>query len=716
MRNNTNLILTLSLLTFCVPFRTQAFTEGEEAATVCEPEVHGVCGWSDSRRFVTEATHDVCSTADASTVTDNRPWERFCKGRNSGMTVSYSASVEPANGLCGTANDEVVSAAPAIFPCSTGNASTDTGDAPSDRSRSSTDGGTVAQPSAPLAGAVTVTPATFGMNYIFPLSVSSQIPASIQRMWDSNFLGQPVHWRDIETARGVYNWTSFDAILESIVSKGQDVIYTFGSVPAWANGGAGPQVPPTNMQDLYDFVTAVVARANGRIKYYGTWNEANDPIQYWSGTMPQLITAAAKIYSIVHTLSPNSLVLSPSGSVYGPNSGILWLQKYLAGGGGTYADIIDMHLYFLSAAIFNPTPPTTPPEQYWLAVHNIKSAMTLNGAGSKPLFVDEGGWTTPVQVPSTVTQTEIASTWTILLSSGGVSRMLWYAYDTGANGWGNLSNGSSLNARGTALREAENWLLGGTFTSNVQRVAETNAIRNPAAAGASAGTPGRVATNWGMYNPDASRGISTQIVGSGTEADIPYLDLRVSGTATAGAVGQIQVFFEGGQHIAARKGQHWTVSLYAKVVGGSTNACSTNLAFNENDASGNYVGTALFYPFNPIGAPLETGVQSWAAPSTHAKVTFVQPYLSVGYGIGTPCDVTLRIGSPSMDKGSLWSGKIAKAGGYAGQIIWDANGGPTAYTASDVYTSQRNASGVVTPIVGHTVTLTGQPLLLQNQK
>ncbi len=571
------------------------------------------------------------------------------------------------------------------------------------------------------ATAQTITPTTFGMNYIYPTTVSSRIPATIQRMWDSTVNGQSVHWRDIETARGVYDWASFDAILASDIAKGQDVIYTFGLVPSWANGGSGPQVPPTNMQDLYDFVTAVVARAAGRIKYYGIWNEANDPNTYWSGSVAQLITAASRIYGIIHTLAPAAVVLSPSGSVYGPgpHSGTLWLQTYLAAGGGAYADAIDMHLYFLSAAPFNPMPPTTPPEQYWLALQNIRSAMILNGVAALPLFVDEGGWATQSQVPTVAAQTEFASIWTILLASGGVSRMLWYAYDAGnsAGGWGPLWNGGSgLDPQGTALREAEKWLVGSTFIADVQRVAAVNAIRNPAASGASPGAPGTPPTYWGIYNPDAAMGVATQIVGSGTEGGIPYVDVRIFGTAAAGAFGQVQIFFEGSRQIAATAGQKWTLTLYAKVAGGSMANCSADLAFNENDNQGNYLGTALLYPFYPIAAPLQTDVQSWPAPATHATVAFVQPYMSIGYATGTPFDVTMRIGSPTMDLGSLWSGVITKPGGYQGQIIWDANGGPTPYTASDAYAFERTATGGSAPIIGHVVTLTGQPVLLENQR
>ena len=140
------------------------------------------------------------------------------------------------------------------------------------------------------AQAQTVTPSSFGMNYSFPTTDSSRISPSIVRMWDETVGGAGVHWTDIETARGVYNWTAFDAILAHAQAIGADVTYTFGLVPNWANG-ATPDVPPTSFTDFYNFVTAVATRAGCKIKYYAPWNEANlsGVGFYWSGTQAQML-------------------------------------------------------------------------------------------------------------------------------------------------------------------------------------------------------------------------------------------------------------------------------------------------------------------------------------------------------------------------------------------------------------------------------------------
>src|ERR1700678_3954502 len=133
-----------------------------------------------------------------------------------------------------------------------------------------------------VAHAQTITPSTFGMQYANPTTISTpKVVASIVRMWDAQVSGVGVHWSDIETCQAAssspsdpcYNWAAFDPILAQAKTKGQDVIYTLGQVPGWANGNQNQSVPPTNFQYAYTFVQALFNRASQdgyAIKYLGT--------------------------------------------------------------------------------------------------------------------------------------------------------------------------------------------------------------------------------------------------------------------------------------------------------------------------------------------------------------------------------------------------------------------------------------------------------------
>lgn len=542
-----------------------------------------------------------------------------------------------------------------------------------------------------------------GQQYAEPLSVSSRVYPPIQRIWDTSIGPTPITWGAVETSRGVYVWTNLDAVVSAAQAQGSQIIYTFGRTPGWANGNAGDAAPPTSFQDYYDFVTAVVTRYKGVINYFEPWNEV-DTTGFWTGTQAQMLTLCQGAYSALKAANPNAMMLSPSVVT---DKGPAYLQTYLAGGGAAITDAVNVHVY--------PLQNDSAPEQIWTSVGTYMSIASFYGIGSKPFIVDEGGWGDSTKTTIVSNRTKWSAIWPSMLASLGVSDALWYAYDA-SNGWGPLWNGSAwLSQQGIAFREAQKWLTAAAFSSPITRAALTNGVRNPTGSGVIAGTPGTPPTNWTVVSPDSGHGISTTFSAGGTEGGIAYTQWRVNGTATAGASGFTQLNFDN-PGPAAAVGQSWTYGAYLKLVAGSLTGCTVSLALNELNGSGSYVGNEPGLTVWAEGAPLQTDLFQWQSTLTQATTATVEPLISVNYTVGTPCDVTLEIGTPYTDRGSVWSGTITKAGGYQGQIIWDSAGGPTSYTASGTYTYQRNGIGQSSPIVGNSVTLTGQPIILENQQ
>ena len=568
------------------------------------------------------------------------------------------------------------------------------------------------------AHAQTVTSASYGMNF-HSNTLTQKTFSGLCRLWNAtDQLSDDVSWAVVETARGTYTWTALDAAVNACKARGQQILYTFGNVPAWANGGgtncspAGSQCnPPTNFSDLYNFVTAVVSRYNGDGIIYNVWNEVDLSTNWWSGTSAQMLTIAQQTYSIVHSIDPTALVSTPT---YASSGGFYGSQQFLASGGGAYADIIDTHCYPFRAAFYSSTPPTTTPEAVWNAAHYYTTMTAFFGQSSKPLICNEGGWAQD-SISALTSQQKIAyaAIWQILLLSGGEKTIAWYSYDDSL--WGPLWDGSTwLNSAGLAYRITQSWLAGATFATPVSRIAGTNQIRNPSMSGAVAGTPGTAPTDMSIYNPDSAKGITTQIVGTGTEAGLAYVDFRVFGTATTGAAGFVQFSFEAGQQIAAALGQQWTAGVYAKLQATPTPLPQNSivLEINENNSSGTYLDNILYDFFNPIGATLNLDQESFATHTLNSSVAYVVPVIAVTYSIGTAFDITLRLASPSMDTGSIWSGALTRPGGYTATIAWDAAGGPTSYATGQAY--QRDLFAGSRPIAGGSVTLTNLPLLLES--
>ena len=154
--------------------------------------------------------------------------------------------------------------------------------------------------------------------------------------------------------------------------------------------------------------------------------------------------------------------------------------------------------------------------------------------------------------------------------------------------------------------------------------ATTNTIRNNSAQGVSPGTPGTLPTNWSInFN---SNGLSSQVVGSGTQKNIDYVDLRIFGTTSG--TGEVDIYYEATNNIASGNGASWYHSAYLALVGGSNanitsilqdvdqrNSSNTFLAFRGSGANiySNIIATFLRFADRLI--------------TNQATVAFVSPVL-----------------------------------------------------------------------------------------
>jgi hypothetical protein len=115
-----------------------------------------------------------------------------------------------------------------------------------------------------------------------------------------------------------YDWTLYDRTVFKAAQSGVHVLFSVYGTPAWANGGKGPNVAPTQATDLRNFAYAAARRYSGvyrgedgrtipAVKEWLAWNEPNNPVfltpQYKktaSGWTIQSAVAYAKICAAVY--------------------------------------------------------------------------------------------------------------------------------------------------------------------------------------------------------------------------------------------------------------------------------------------------------------------------------------------------------------------------------------------------------------------------------
>jgi hypothetical protein len=142
------------------------------------------------------------------------------------------------------------------------------------------------------------------------------------------------------------------------------------------------------------------------------------------------------------------------------------------------------------------------------------------------------------------------------------------------------------------------------------------------------------------------------VVGTGTEAGVSYIDVRLSGTPSA--AGNYFLQFDTNTAIAALNGQTWTSSLFNKLASGSLSGVTEiRLATSQRDGSGNDLGSAynVFAPSATMTRSTHTLTNSSA--STAFELTYVQFVLS-----GAAIDFTIRLGLPQLEQGAFATSPI----------------------------------------------------------
>jgi hypothetical protein len=288
------------------------------------------------------------------------------------------------------------------------------------------------------------------------------------RLWDSN-----VGWAQINTARGVYNWSTLDSWITEAENHNTQLVYTFGMTPSWASSkptdttcdySPGACDPPSDLnldgtgtdQNFIDFVSAIAQHAPS-ITRWEMWNTPHD-IKQWTGSKAQLVRMTADARASIKKYVPNAQIISPANGqlnyVY-PNGNCTMadkMGKYLAAGLGQYIDVVAFHTYY-----------TATPENIVPVIQCYQSVMAQYNVSSLPLWSTEGSWGTDTTVPKNTDQAAFVARLYLLLWANGVTRHYWYDWNDQQTG--TLESNGVTNKAGTAYAQVESWMVGRTMTT-----------------------------------------------------------------------------------------------------------------------------------------------------------------------------------------------------------------------------------------------------------
>ncbi len=207
-------------------------------------------------------------------------------------------------------------------------------------------------------------------------------------------------WAAHEPARGVYDWSHADLVVDHAVNQGLTVIARLGYVPAWARPSR--TMPQYLDEDGYDdfasFAAAFVQHFRGRVSYVIIWNEPNlsqewgyrpvDPAGYAEllrRTAAEVRRANPEMTILAGALAPT---LAPAGSEWGMND-LDYLQALYDAGAASAFDALAVHAYGWR---FPPEEPASPDAVNLARVELVRDIMVRNGDEAKPIFITEAGW------------------------------------------------------------------------------------------------------------------------------------------------------------------------------------------------------------------------------------------------------------------------------------------------------------------------------------
>jgi hypothetical protein len=207
-------------------------------------------------------------------------------------------------------------------------------------------------------------------------------------------------WAAHEPARGVYDWSHADLVVDHGVNQGVKIIARLGYVPEWARPPKTSALLLTEEHygDFADFVAEFVRHFRGRVNHIIIWNEPNLS-QEW-GYRPVDAAGYTRVlcaaYAAAKKANPDVRILAgalaptlaPVGSEWGLND-LDYLQGMYDAGAGECFDVLAVHSYGWT---FGPDEPPSPDAVNFRRVELLREIMVRNGDGDKQVMITEGGW------------------------------------------------------------------------------------------------------------------------------------------------------------------------------------------------------------------------------------------------------------------------------------------------------------------------------------
>lgn len=176
----------------------------------------------------------------------------------------------------------------------------------------------------------------------------------------------------------------------------------------------------------------------------------------------------------------------------------------------------------------------------------------------------------------------------------------------------------------------------------------TNSVRNNTEINAVPGTPGTYPDFHTSAYP--VNGLALNVIGTGTESGLDYIDLQLVGTASGTGTNVAMYLFDSTTQIVAVNGDHWSTSAFVTLRDGSVNNLSAFfLRVDERNSGGGALASSTT---TLAGISLGTlGLSRFqvSRPFTQASAAFVSAGIYVSYSSGAVINMTFRVAREQIE-------------------------------------------------------------------
>ena len=259
-----------------------------------------------------------------------------------------------------------------------------------------------------------------------------------------------VHWANIETSPGVYNWSQVDTAVQLMNQSQIHVDFAIESAPAWERTIICPIDGKNYLpgpQQMAHFATILATRydgkhSHGHIDSFEIGNEEYD--QHFTGSISTAETCRQggtygpilkAGYQAIKAVNPTVTVGMFGQWLHDINHIKTFMTDLFAGGYGPYMDYMNFHFYNGGNDPSQPHGPIPSFDTWWQTMHQIA---TQYGFPNKPIWVTEVGWPThpPKSNPNKPVTPQVQAQYLQYImqqsqQSGVIQRVFWFTIDYG---------------------------------------------------------------------------------------------------------------------------------------------------------------------------------------------------------------------------------------------------------------------------------------------